>query len=93
MLIRNCRNQITIYIFKLCTSDQMTSHVAKIVEIVGSSEKSWHDAAQVAVDEAKKTVRGIKGLEVQDMTAKVDPNTGNITQYRVCVKLAFGIEH
>ena len=45
----------------------MTSHVAKIVEIVGSSEKSWHDAAQVAVDEAKKTVRGIKGLEVQDM--------------------------
>ena len=78
MLIRNCRNQITIYIFKLCSSDQMTSHVAKIVEIVGSSEKSWHDAAQVAVDEAKKTVRGIKGLEVQDMTAKVDPNTGNI---------------
>ena len=93
MLIRNCRNQITIYILKLCSSDQMTSHVAKIVEIVGSSEKSWHDAAQVAVDEAKKTVRGIKGLEVQDMTAKVDPNTGNITQYRVCVKLAFGIEH
>lgn len=93
MLIRNCRNQITIYILMLCSSDQMTSHVAKIVEIVGSSEKSWHDAAQVAVDEAKKTVRGIKGLEVQDMTAKVDPNTGNITQYRVCVKLAFGIEH
>lgn len=93
MLIRNYRNQITIYILKLCSSDQMTSHVAKIVEIVGSSEKSWHDAAQVAVDEAKKTVRGIKGLEVQDMTAKVDPNTGNITQYRVCVKLAFGIEH
>jgi flavin-binding protein dodecin len=71
----------------------MTSHVAKIVEIVGSSEKSWHDAAQVAVDEARKTVHGIKGLEVQDMTAKVDSNTGNITQYRVCVKLAFGIEH
>jgi flavin-binding protein dodecin len=34
----------------------MTSHVAKIVEIVGSSEKSWHDAAQVAVDEARKTI-------------------------------------
>jgi hypothetical protein len=36
----------------------MTSHVAKIVEIVGSSEKSWQDAAQAAVSEAKKTVRG-----------------------------------
>jgi dodecin len=69
----------------------MTSHIAKIVEIVDSSEKSWQDAAQAAVrcSEARKTVRGIKGLEVQDMTAKVDPNTGNITQYRVCV---FGIE-
>lgn len=75
------------------SDNKMTSHVAKIVEIVGSSETSWQDAAQAAVSEAKKTVRGIKGLEVQDMTAKVDPNTGNITQYRVCVKLAFGIEH
>ena len=51
----------------------MTSHIAKIVEIVGSSEKSWQDAAQAAVSEAKRTVRGIKGLEVQDMTAKVEP--------------------
>ena len=86
------------HISKVCnlclgSDNEMTSHVAKIVEIVGSSEKSWQDAAQAAVIEAKKTVRGIKGLEVQDMTAKVDPNTGNITQYRVCVKLAFGIEH
>jgi dodecin len=29
-------------------------HVAKIIEIVGSSDKGWEDAAQVAVDEAKK---------------------------------------
>ena len=70
----------------------MTSHVAKIVEIVGSSDKGWQDAAQAAVAEARKTVRGIKGLEVQDMTAKIDPSTGNITQYRVSVKLAFTVE-
>ena len=38
----------------------MTSHVAKIVEIVGSSEKSWQDAAQAAVSEAKRTVQGNK---------------------------------
>ena len=30
--------------------------VAKIIEIVGSSDKSWEDAAQVAVDEAKKDI-------------------------------------
>jgi flavin-binding protein dodecin len=68
-------------------------HVAKIIEIVGSSEKDWTDAAQVALDEAKKTVHGITGLEVVDMTAKVDPNLSKITSYRVAVKIAFGIEH
>jgi len=68
-------------------------HVAKIIEIIGSSDKGWEDAAQVAVDEAKKTIHGITGLEITDMTAKVDPNTGRITQYRAAVKIAFGIEH
>jgi len=29
-------------------------HVAKIIEIIGSSDKGWEEAAQVAVDEAKK---------------------------------------
>jgi flavin-binding protein dodecin len=70
----------------------MTS-VAKIIEVVGSSDKSWEDAAQVAVDEAKKTIHGIHGIEVKDMTATVDTNTGKITQFRAGVKVSFGIEH
>jgi flavin-binding protein dodecin len=45
--------------------------VAKISEIVGSSNKGWEDAAQVAVNEAVKTIRGIHGIEVVDQTAKV----------------------
>ena len=60
---------------------------------VGSSDKGWEDATQVAIDEAKKTIHGITGVEVVDMTAKVDPNTGKIIQYRACVKIAFGVEH
>jgi dodecin len=67
--------------------------VAKVIEIVGNSDKSWQDAAQVALDEAKKTIHGITGVEVGDMTAKVDPNTGNITEYHTAVKIAFGVEH
>ena len=67
--------------------------VAKVIEIVGSSDKSWQDAAHAALNEAKKTIHGITGVEVGDMTAKVDPNTGKITQYRACVKIAFGVEH
>jgi flavin-binding protein dodecin len=68
-------------------------HVAKIIEIIGSSDKGWEDAAQVAIDEAKKTIHGITGLEITDMTAKVDSNTSKITQYRAAVKIAFGVEH
>ncbi len=71
----------------------MMTHIAKIIEIIGSSEKGWSEAAQAALDEAKKTIKGITGLEVEDITAKVDPTTGNITQYRVSVKIAFGVEH
>jgi dodecin len=69
------------------------THIAKVIEVVGNSNKSWQDAAQVALDEAKKTVHGITGLEIGDMTAKVDPNTGNITEYHTAVKIAFGVEH
>jgi len=69
------------------------THVAEVIEIVGSSEKDWADAAQVALDEAKKTVHGINGLENVDMTAKVDPNTSQITSYRATVKIAFAVEH
>ena len=52
--------------------------IAKIVELVGASEKGWSEAAQAALDEAKKTITGITGLEVVDKTAKVDPASGKI---------------
>ncbi len=69
------------------------TRIAKITELVGSSDKSWQDAAKVALEEAKKTIHGITGVEIGDMTAKVDPNSGNITEYRTAVKIAFGVEH
>ena len=66
--------------------------VAKIVELIGSSEKGWEDAAQNAVKEATKTIRGVHGIEVKDITAKIDGKTGKIQQYRVGIKLSFSIE-
>ena len=69
------------------------TQIAKVVEIIGGSDKGWTEAAQTALDEAKKTIRGITGLEVNDITARVDPSTGRITEYRVGVKLAFKVEH
>ena len=69
------------------------THVAEVVEIVGSSDKSWEDAARVALKEAAKTIRGITGIELTDMTSRVDPSTGNITEYHSTIRLAFGVEH
>jgi dodecin len=69
------------------------AEVAKVIEIIGSSEKGWTEAAQTALDEANKTIKGITGLEVNDITAKVDPNNAKITEYRVGVKIAFKVEN
>ena len=44
------------------------THIAKVIEIIGSSDKGWEDAAQVTVNEARKTLHGIHGIEVMDMT-------------------------
>ncbi len=66
--------------------------LANIVELIGSSKKSWEDAAQVAIAEAAKTIHGIRGIEVTDLTARTDGKTGKIVEYRACVKLSFGVE-
>lgn len=68
------------------------THIANIIELVGSSNNSWEDATQIALTEATKTIRGITGIELTNMTAKVDPNTGKITEFHSTVKIAFGVE-
>jgi flavin-binding protein dodecin len=77
----------------LCTYDVTMTHIAKIIEIVGSSDRGWENAAQVAIEEARKTIHGIHGIEVMDMTATVDESTGKISQYRTGIKVSFGVEH
>ena len=69
------------------------TYVAEVIELVGKSTKSWEDAAQTALIEANKTIRRINGIEVLKKTAKVDSNSGNITEYNTTVKIAFGVEH
>lgn len=67
------------------------SSIAKIIEVIGVSNKGWEDAAQTAINETKKTVHGIHGIKVQDMTADVD-SAGKIVRYKTTVKLSFGVE-
>lgn len=62
----------------------------KVLELVGVSEKSWHDAVDQALAEASKSVRNITGVDVQHTTAKVKDN--KIVEYHANVKFAFRVE-
>jgi flavin-binding protein dodecin len=64
--------------------------IHKIIEVISQSAKSWEDAAQKAVTEASKTVKGIKSIYIQDMQAVVDK--GKITSYRVNAKITFEVK-
>jgi dodecin len=65
----------------------MADSVYKIVELVGSSEESWEQAAKNAVERAGKTLRDLRVAEVTEMDMKVEG--GKITAFRVRVKLSF----
>jgi len=63
---------------------------AKVVELVASSTKSFEDAIEHAVQDAARTTRGINGCHVENLSVRC--KDGKITEYRVDLKLAFGIE-
>ncbi len=63
--------------------------VLKVVEILGNSNKNFEDAIQNVVNEASKTIKGIKSVYVKDMQVTVNEN--KISQYRVTTKVTFDI--
>jgi flavin-binding protein dodecin len=61
-----------------------------IREMVGTSPRSWSDAARQAVATAARTVRNIRTIEVVKSTAKIEG--GEIVEYQVELKIAFEYE-
>jgi len=64
--------------------------IAKVVTIIGSSPESFAKAADAAVQEAAKTLRGIHGAHVLSMSAVVQND--KIAEYRTTVNISFEIE-
>jgi flavin-binding protein dodecin len=64
--------------------------VAKVIEIIGNSEKSWEDAANNAIKTASETLRNISGVEIVGQNATI--KNGEIDEYRSVVKIAFEYE-
>ena len=63
---------------------------AKIVELVGCSSKGFEDAIKNVLQDAAATTRGITGCSVEHQSVKCE--NGKILEYRVNVKVSFGIE-
>jgi flavin-binding protein dodecin len=61
--------------------------VYKIVEVIGTSTKSWEDAAVVAVNTAAETLRDLRIAEVVKMDLKVED--GKPVAFRTRVLLSF----
>lgn len=74
------------------TAESDTWHrTAKVVELIGNSKTSFEDAVQAALEDASKTIRHISGAEV--VRSSVKCQEGRVIEYRVDLKVAFGIEH
>jgi flavin-binding protein dodecin len=65
--------------------------IIKVIEIMSNSTKSWEDAAQQAIHEASKTIKGIRSLYIKEHSAAVDENN-RITEYRITSNLSFEVE-
>lgn len=62
--------------------------VAKVTEIISTSEKGFDDAVKVGIKRANKTLRNIKSAWVTDQSVSVGKH-GKITQYKVRMKVTF----
>ena len=62
----------------------------KVIELIGTSQLSWEDAASNAIKDAQQTITGITGLEVLGQTARVEK--GAIAEYRATLKVAFLVD-
>ena len=68
----------------------MPESVYKVTEIVGTSKRSWEDAAKRAVETAGKSLRELRIAEVSDLDMTVE--NGKVSTYRAKVKLSFKYE-
>ena len=66
------------------------SKVVKVIEVLAQSEKSWEDAAALAVKAASKSIDNIKSINITNMSAKVEGK--KIIKYRINAKISFLIK-
>lgn len=59
----------------------------KVIELIGTSPKSWEEAAKNAVETARKTLKDLRIAEAVEFDMRVED--GKVTAYRTKVKVSF----
>ena len=65
----------------------MANSVYRITEIIGTSTRSWEDAAKSAVETASKSLRDLRVAEISALDMTIE--NGKVAAYRAKVKLSF----
>ena len=65
----------------------MPDSVYKVIELIGTSETSWEEAAVVAVNRASKTLKDLRIAEVTQQDLKIED--GKVTAFRTRIRLSF----
>ena len=68
----------------------MPNSVYKVIELVGTSDVSWEEAAKRAVEKASKSLRDLRVAEVTKQDMKIED--GKVVAYRAKVSLSFKYE-
>ena len=63
------------------------SSVYRVTEIIGTSTKSWEEAAKNAVETAAKSLRDLRVAEISKLDLKIE--NGKVVEYRARVSLSF----
>jgi flavin-binding protein dodecin len=65
-------------------------NMVKVIEVIAQSTKGFDDAVRRAVAEAGKTIHGIKGIWIDNLSAVVEGN--KIVEYRANAKISFVLD-
>lgn len=68
----------------------MTNSVYRVTELVGTSTRSWEDAAKSAIETAAGSLRELRVAEVTNLDITIE--NGKVKTYRAKVKLSFKYE-
>lgn len=68
----------------------MADSIYKVIEIIGTSPKSWAAAAEFAVERASQSLRDLRVAEVTEQDVQI--KDGKIEFYRTKLKLSFKFE-